>query len=149
MIHALLMALGLVFVIEGLLYALVPGHLKNMMRAMENAPEDIAADGWLDCNWFRRFNCLAGARVDGWMIFKIGRIDMLRNFLGGVALSTLVLGFVASPMVSLPAAAQVEQKLPSVADLAERLLPAVVEISVQVQIRWRQRPHYPVARTAG
>ncbi len=58
---------------------------------------------------------------------------MLRNFLGGVALSTLVLGLAASPMVSLPAAAQVEQKLPSVADLAERLLPAVVEISVQAK----------------
>ena len=36
----LLMALGLVFVIEGLLYALVPGHLKTMMRAMETLPED-------------------------------------------------------------------------------------------------------------
>jgi uncharacterized protein YjeT (DUF2065 family) len=45
MIHALLMALGLVFVIEGLLYALVPGHLKNMMRAMENTPDDTLRTG--------------------------------------------------------------------------------------------------------
>ncbi len=40
MIHALLVALGLVFVIEGLLYALVPGQLKNMMKIIEAAPEE-------------------------------------------------------------------------------------------------------------
>ena len=44
---ALLMALGLVFVIEGLLYALVPGHLKNMMRAMENVPDETLRIGGL------------------------------------------------------------------------------------------------------
>ena len=44
---ALLMALGLVFVIEGLLYALVPGHLKNMMRAMENLPDESLRTGGL------------------------------------------------------------------------------------------------------
>ena len=38
--HELLMALGLVFVIEGLLYALVPGHLKTMMKAMETVPDE-------------------------------------------------------------------------------------------------------------
>ena len=38
--HDLLMALGLVFVIEGLLYALVPGHLKTMMKAMETVPDE-------------------------------------------------------------------------------------------------------------
>jgi serine protease Do len=42
----------------------------------------------------------------------------------------LVLGFVVAPMATQPAQAQLEQ-LPSVADLAERLLPSVVEISVQ------------------
>ena len=47
MSHALLMALGLVFVIEGLLYALVPGHLKNMMRAMENLPDESLRTGGL------------------------------------------------------------------------------------------------------
>jgi uncharacterized protein len=47
MIHALLVALGLVFVIEGLLYALVPGHLKSMMRAMENVPEETLRTGGL------------------------------------------------------------------------------------------------------
>jgi uncharacterized protein YjeT (DUF2065 family) len=43
----LLMALGLVFVIEGLLYALVPGHLKNMMKAMEGVPDDALRIGGL------------------------------------------------------------------------------------------------------
>jgi uncharacterized protein len=47
MIHALIMALGLVFVIEGLLYALVPGHLKTMMRAMENVPDETLRTGGL------------------------------------------------------------------------------------------------------
>ena len=45
MSQPLLMALGLVFVIEGLLYALVPGHLKNMMRIMEKAPEETLRIG--------------------------------------------------------------------------------------------------------
>ena len=43
----LLMALGLVFVIEGLLYALVPGHLKNMMKAMESVGDDALRIGGL------------------------------------------------------------------------------------------------------
>ena len=58
---------------------------------------------------------------------------MMRNLLGGVALGALVVGFVASPIASLPVRAQVQQQLPSVADLAERLLPSVVEISVQTK----------------
>ncbi len=45
MMNSLLLALGLVFVIEGLLYALVPGHLKNMMRAMEKVPEETLRIG--------------------------------------------------------------------------------------------------------
>lgn len=47
MMPALLMALGLVFVIEGLLYALVPGHLKNTMKAMENVPDETLRMGGL------------------------------------------------------------------------------------------------------
>ena len=47
MTQDLLMALGLVFVIEGLLYALVPGHLKNMMKAMENVGDDALRIGGL------------------------------------------------------------------------------------------------------
>jgi uncharacterized protein YjeT (DUF2065 family) len=43
----LLMALGLVFVIEGLLYALVPGHLKNMMKTMESVGDDALRVGGL------------------------------------------------------------------------------------------------------
>ncbi|MGH6855328.1 MAG: DUF2065 domain-containing protein [Aestuariivirga sp.] len=35
-----LMAFGLVFVIEGLLYALVPGHLKGMLRTMQELTDD-------------------------------------------------------------------------------------------------------------
>jgi serine protease Do len=53
--------------------------------------------------------------------------------LGSAALGALVFGFVAGPMVSPPARAEVQQQLPSVADLAERLLPSVVEISVQTK----------------
>ena len=41
------MALGLVFVIEGLLYALVPGHLKTMMKAMESVPDETLRMGGL------------------------------------------------------------------------------------------------------
>ena len=40
MMQSLLMALGLVFVIEGLLYALVPGQLKAMLMAMKDASDD-------------------------------------------------------------------------------------------------------------
>ena len=47
MTQNLLMALGLVFVIEGLLYALVPGHLKNMMKAMESVGDDALRMGGL------------------------------------------------------------------------------------------------------
>jgi hypothetical protein len=35
-----LMAIGLVFVIEGLLYALVPGQLKSMLRTMQQLTDD-------------------------------------------------------------------------------------------------------------
>ena len=47
MTQNLLMALGLVFVIEGLLYALVPGHLKNMMKTMKNVGDDALRMGGL------------------------------------------------------------------------------------------------------
>jgi uncharacterized protein YjeT (DUF2065 family) len=40
-------ALGLVFVIEGLLYAFVPGHLKAVMAVMQSAPEDSLRIGGL------------------------------------------------------------------------------------------------------
>ena len=40
MLADVLMALGLVLVIEGLLYALVPGHLKAMMLAMQKLSDD-------------------------------------------------------------------------------------------------------------
>ena len=61
-----------------------------------------------------------------------GRIRIVRNLLGGVAFGMLALGFVVAPLGTRPAQAQLEQ-LPSVADLAERLLPSVVEISVQTK----------------
>jgi uncharacterized protein YjeT (DUF2065 family) len=47
MTQSFLMALGLVFVIEGLLYALVPGQLKIMMKAMESVPDDALRMGGL------------------------------------------------------------------------------------------------------
>ena len=40
MLAHVLMALGLVLVIEGLLYALVPGQLKAMMQAVGNLSDD-------------------------------------------------------------------------------------------------------------
>jgi uncharacterized protein YjeT (DUF2065 family) len=40
MTQDLLLAFGLVFVIEGLLYALVPGQLKNMMLTFQNMSDD-------------------------------------------------------------------------------------------------------------
>ena len=42
-----LTALGLVFVIEGLLYAFVPGHLKAVMTLMQSTPEDSLRMGGL------------------------------------------------------------------------------------------------------
>lgn len=43
----LVTALGLVFVIEGLLYAFVPGHLKAVMALMQSIPEDSLRLGGL------------------------------------------------------------------------------------------------------
>lgn len=40
MMPEFVMALGLVLVIEGLLYALVPGHLKAMMLAIQKLSDD-------------------------------------------------------------------------------------------------------------
>ena len=60
----------------------------------------------------------------------MARITKTRNVMASVALGALVFGVVAAPISVVPAHAQLEQ-LPSVADLAERLLPSVVEISVQ------------------
>jgi uncharacterized protein len=40
MSSTILTALGLVLVIEGLTYALVPGHLKRMMAAMQNLSDE-------------------------------------------------------------------------------------------------------------
>ena len=40
MIAHSLLALGLVLVIEGLLYALVPGHLKSMMASVQTLSND-------------------------------------------------------------------------------------------------------------
>ena len=40
MIADVLTALGLVIVIEGLLYALVPAHLKVMMQAVQKLSDD-------------------------------------------------------------------------------------------------------------
>ena len=40
MIADLLLALGLVFVIEGLLYALVPGHLRVMALLLQNFSDE-------------------------------------------------------------------------------------------------------------
>jgi uncharacterized protein YjeT (DUF2065 family) len=40
MIAWLATAAGLVLVIEGLFYALVPGHLKQVMRAMQELSDD-------------------------------------------------------------------------------------------------------------
>ncbi|WP_373504860.1 DUF2065 domain-containing protein [Aestuariivirga sp.] len=47
MIPNLLLALGLVLVIEGLLYALVPGHLKAMMLSMQKLSNDQLRIGGL------------------------------------------------------------------------------------------------------
>ena len=42
-----IMALGLVFVIEGLVYAFVPGHLKAVMALMQSSSEDSLRLGGL------------------------------------------------------------------------------------------------------
>ncbi|MBC8037407.1 MAG: Do family serine endopeptidase [Rhizobiales bacterium] len=61
-----------------------------------------------------------------------GRHGMLRSVMAGTALGLLALGLVLSPAVAPFAQAQV-QELPTVSDLAERLLPAVVEITVETK----------------
>jgi uncharacterized protein YjeT (DUF2065 family) len=43
----LVTALGLVFVIEGLVYAFVPGHLKAVMALLQSTPEDRLRMGGL------------------------------------------------------------------------------------------------------
>lgn len=40
MTEHLLLALGLVLVIEGLTYALVPRHMQNMMRMLQDKPQE-------------------------------------------------------------------------------------------------------------
>ena len=40
MITDLLLAFGLVFVVEGLLYALVPGHLRKMAQRLQDLSDD-------------------------------------------------------------------------------------------------------------
>jgi len=40
MMQDIVMALGLVLVIEGLFYALVPGHLKRMLDTMRTLSDD-------------------------------------------------------------------------------------------------------------
>ncbi len=55
-------------------------------------------------------------------------------FMGVVALSTAMLATPQSLMGSTSAYAQQVQVLPNVADLADRLLPAVVEISVETKV---------------
>jgi len=40
-------AIGLVFVIEGLLYAILPGRLKGMMAMMQQVPEETLRTGGL------------------------------------------------------------------------------------------------------
>jgi uncharacterized protein len=46
MTDSLLMALGLVLVIEGLTYALVPRHMQNMMRMLQDrSPEQLRVMG--------------------------------------------------------------------------------------------------------
>lgn len=44
--HTLLLALALVFVIEGLLYAVFPSHIQNIMKAaLEMEPEKLRSFG--------------------------------------------------------------------------------------------------------
>lgn len=52
------------------------------------------------------------------------------HFFGAVALSTLMLGLPTSSNLFVPQAQAQTQALPSIADMVEKLLPAVVEISV-------------------
>jgi uncharacterized protein len=40
MTQSLVMALGFVLVIEGLTYALVPRHIQNMMRILQDRPPE-------------------------------------------------------------------------------------------------------------
>ncbi|HRX37364.1 MAG TPA: Do family serine endopeptidase [Aestuariivirga sp.] len=56
----------------------------------------------------------------------------IRKVAAATALSLMALGVVAAPGMVTPAFAQA-QELPSVADLADRLLPAVVEITIETK----------------
>ena len=59
-----------------------------------------------------------------------GRYRHLRNLAAGAGLGVLALGIVMAPAAMVPALAQTVE-LPSVADLSDRLLPAVVEITIE------------------
>lgn len=59
-----------------------------------------------------------------------GRFGGLRSSMAAVALGLMPLGFAAAPLAPMPAAAQTLE-LPSIADLSDRLLPSVVEITIE------------------
>jgi len=60
----ILTALGLVLVIEGLLYALVPGHLKRMLLSMRELSDDQLRVGGL--------SAIALGVVIVWLVRSVG-----------------------------------------------------------------------------
>ena len=54
----LIIAIGLLLFIEGMLYALFPSKMKNMLNVIENIASQSAEDKWsvIRCDWF--CNCL-------------------------------------------------------------------------------------------
>ena len=74
-----------------------------------------------------------------------GSFGMIRT---AAAVSIAVLGLVA-PQLAVPALAQTPLiELPSVADLADRLLPAVVEITIETNAKVSAAPKLPEDRKA-
>ncbi|MCB1376768.1 MAG: Do family serine endopeptidase [Alphaproteobacteria bacterium] len=61
-----------------------------------------------------------------------GRLGLLRTSAAVLALCLVGLGLTAAPPVLAPAAAQTVE-LPSIADLSDKLLPAVVEITIEAK----------------
>ncbi len=61
--NELIVALGLFFFIEGILYAIFPTKMKNMLKKIETVKDSQLRDGWTNfCN-YRIYNYLLYKRL--------------------------------------------------------------------------------------
>ena len=111
----LVLALGLLFFIEGLLVAMFPSRIKNMLKMIEEMPP-INSGRLGFFFFFGFFNCVVYKKI---MLLKF------KNYFFSVILILLI----SNPSV-------LARDIPgSFADLAEKLMPSVVNISTTQTVR--------------